>query len=80
MTALPEQIMTPRKAVMADTCLLPLSQSVNRVSAVSAGIYPPGVPLIVPGEVITAEIAEQLAKTPDAHRFGLEKGDIRCVV
>ncbi len=79
-SSMPEQVMTPRQAVMAETCLYPLSAAEGRVTAVSAGLYPPGVPLVVPGERLGRETLELLRSAPGAHCFGLEKEEIRCVV
>lgn len=37
-----------------------LTESVGRVSAAFVELYPPGVPILVPGEVITEEIVEKI--------------------
>ncbi|MDO4838739.1 MAG: aminotransferase class I/II-fold pyridoxal phosphate-dependent enzyme [Clostridia bacterium] len=76
---LPQQAMTPRKAVMSETKRVPIRQAVQEIAAVSAGLYPPGIPLVCPGERITAETAEQLAKAAPQQRFGTEGDTILCV-
>ncbi len=77
--ALPQQVMTPRQAVMVETKRLPIRQAVQEIAAVSAGLYPPGIPLVCPGERITGETAEQLAKAAPQQRFGTEGDTILCV-
>jgi arginine/lysine/ornithine decarboxylase len=76
---LPRQVMTPRKAVMSETESIPLSQAAGRVSAVSAGLYPPGIPSVCPGEEITEETAKQLKQASPQRRFGVEGDTILCV-
>jgi lysine decarboxylase len=49
---LPRQILSPRKALFATRETIPLSDSAGRISACQAAPYPPGVPVIAPGELI----------------------------
>lgn len=76
---LPQQVMTPREAVMRETKRMPIWQAAGEVAAVSAGLYPPGIPLVCPGERITGETAELLAKAASQQRFGIEGDTILCV-
>ncbi|HET9015705.1 MAG TPA: aminotransferase class I/II-fold pyridoxal phosphate-dependent enzyme [Thermomicrobiaceae bacterium] len=62
-----EQAMTPRQATTAPAETVTLSAAVGRIAAESVTPYPPGIPVIAPGEVVTAEIADYL-------RFGLAAG------
>ena len=50
---LPKRILSPREALFAQTECLPLEDCVGRVSAVQLAPYPPGVPVVAPGELIT---------------------------
>ena len=77
--ALPQQVMTPREAVMKEAKRMPIRQAVGEVAAVSAGLYPPGIPLVCPGERITGETVERLAKEANQQRFGTEGDTILCV-
>ena len=43
-------------------CTVPAAQAIGRVSAESIACYPPGVPVIVPGEVFTPEVLAYLAR------------------
>ena len=49
-----EQAMTPRDAFFAVSRAVPLAEAVGEVAAELAVPYPPGVPVLVPGEVISA--------------------------
>jgi lysine decarboxylase len=52
--SIPPQRMTPRAAYFAGYDVVPLDDAVGRVSAELVAPYPPGVPLLVPGEEVTA--------------------------
>lgn len=39
---------------------MPLADSENEISAESIMIYPPGIPLLIPGEVINTQFLEDL--------------------
>lgn len=59
---------TPRAAYFARARSLPLRESIGAVSAEMATPYPPGVPVLGPGEEITSEIVAYLE---EARRRGL---------
>ncbi len=50
-----EQHMTPRDAFFASSCAVPLESAPGRISAELVIPYPPGIPVLAPGEVITNE-------------------------
>ena len=52
------QLMTISQAVDAQQRRYSLKESVGKVSAEFAYLYPPGIPILAPGELITKEIAE----------------------
>lgn len=52
-----------------------IQNAVGRKSYREVGLYPPGTPLIVSGEVITDKVAEVLLKYKK-HTFGLDKNSI----
>ena len=54
------------EAVEQESHLLPLSESAGAVSAEFVGLYPPGIPLLVPGERITADVVSRLCAAIDA--------------
>ena len=76
---LPERVMDVRKAALSETETVPLNQAAGRVAAACAGCYPPGIPLVVPGEVISDETVQRLLDAGDENRFGTEEGTIECV-
>ena len=55
-----EQAMRPRDAFFADTEAVSPSKAVGRVSAEFVTPYPPGIPAIAPGEVITQPVVDYL--------------------
>jgi len=65
---LPPMRLAPRAAFFAGHETLPAAEAVGRVSAEIIAPYPPGVPVLVPGEEITAATVEALRK---AHHAGL---------
>ncbi|MBQ4363981.1 MAG: aminotransferase class I/II-fold pyridoxal phosphate-dependent enzyme, partial [Oscillospiraceae bacterium] len=57
----------PRKAFYADKESLPLDEAAGRVCSEFVMCYPPGIPILAPGELITPEIIEYI-------RYAKEKG------
>ena len=49
---LPEAVLTPRQALFSPTQCLPLARAEGRVAARQVAPYPPGVPVLAPGERI----------------------------
>lgn len=58
----PELVMRPRQALFAQTKILPLVQCEGKVSGEQIAPYPPGVPVIAPGEVISKKHLAYLEK------------------
>jgi arginine decarboxylase len=56
--AIPPLAMTPRDAALGPKQAISLDAAVGRVCAESVMFYPPGIPLLMPGEVVTPEILE----------------------
>lgn len=48
-------VMRPRDAAFAHTEIVPAADAVGRVSADALAAYPPGIPNVLPGEILTAE-------------------------
>ncbi|MBQ1463629.1 MAG: aminotransferase class I/II-fold pyridoxal phosphate-dependent enzyme [Ruminococcus sp.] len=57
----------PRKAFYADKVSLPLEESAGKVCTEFVMCYPPGIPILAPGELITDEIIQYI-------RYAKEKG------
>lgn len=75
---LPPRAMRLRRAALGASEDVPLRDAAGRVCAVSAGVYPPGVPLCTPGERFTPEILSRIQNAPERFRFGVEDGCVRC--
>lgn len=65
---------TPRRAFYAEKRSLPLAETVGEVCSEFVMCYPPGIPILAPGELITAEIVEyiQYAKEKGCQMTGTE--------
>ncbi|AUD65979.1 hypothetical protein BK011_09875 [Tenericutes bacterium MZ-XQ] len=56
----PEAYTRPREAYHAPKKYLQLYQAVDEIAAESIMIYPPGIPIVIPGEVISQDILDDL--------------------
>ena len=54
------QTMTIKEAMEAPDEVCPLEESIGRISSEFAYLYPPGIPLIVPGEQITGQFVKNM--------------------
>ncbi|MDN3261523.1 ornithine decarboxylase [Streptomyces sp. CSDS2] len=63
-----EQAVLPRDAFFGPAEQVPAERAVGRIAAETLSPYPPGVPVVAPGEVITAEIVDYL-RSGIAHGF-----------
>lgn len=59
-TEMPELVIRPRVAYHSTLKVMPLKEAENYVSKEMIMIYPPGIPLIIPGERFTKKIIEQI--------------------
>jgi len=65
----PEVVYTPQKAFYSEKKIMPLRDSKGRVSGEFVMAYPPGIPVLAPGERITGEIIDYIA-------YAKEKGSL----
>jgi len=56
--SIPESVLTPRDAFNSLTISIPVGDSVGLISAEFLMAYPPGIPILCPGEIITQEIVD----------------------
>ncbi len=63
----------PREAYFAEAEIVPAHEAIGRVSAASLAAYPPGIPNVLPGEEITAEVVDFLQASA-AVRGGYVRG------
>ena len=58
----PRMVVAPREAFFGATEPVPVTESVGRISAELVAPYPPGVPLLAPGELVTIEALTALTE------------------
>lgn len=63
----PEAAERPREAYHAQKKFVKIEESLNEIAGENVMIYPPGIPLLIPGEIINEEILDDL-------NFYLEQG------
>lgn len=52
-------LLSPRDAHYAEHELMPIDRALGKISADLLMIYPPGIPLVIPGELISEEVIQQ---------------------
>lgn len=74
----PEVVTSPQEAFYAKKISLPLEESMGRVCSEFVMCYPPGIPILAPGERITADILDyiQYAKIKGCSMTGPEDPEI----
>jgi arginine/lysine/ornithine decarboxylase len=60
-------VISPQEAFYAEKISLPIEESEGRVCSEFVMCYPPGIPILAPGERITSEILDYI-------RYAKEKG------
>ena len=65
----PKVVITPREAFYSNKKFIPIEDAVGKIIAESVMIYPPGIPILVPGEEITQDIVKyvQFLKNKNAN-------------
>lgn len=66
LTVRPETVLTPREAFFAPCENLPLADAAGRIAAEAITPYPPGIPLVMPGERLSPDIVGVLAELRSA--------------
>lgn len=74
----PTVAMSPKKAFYADKESLPVKETIGRICSEFVMCYPPGIPILAPGEMITEEILTYIsyAKEKGCFMTGPESMDI----
>ena len=66
----PQTVLSPREAFFAKNETVTAAAAIGRVSAELVAPYPPGVPVLAPGELITADAVGALREvTADGGRI-----------
>ena len=74
----PQVVATPQQAFYSEKEKLPLRATAGRICSEFVMCYPPGIPILAPGEVITQEIIDyiEFAKAKGCSMQGPESSDI----
>lgn len=71
----------PNQALLSASEIVTAEEAIGRVSTDSLAAYPPGIPNVIPGEVITREIIEFLqsvATSPIGYVRGAQNAKVTC--
>ncbi|MEG0823146.1 MAG: aminotransferase class I/II-fold pyridoxal phosphate-dependent enzyme [Erysipelotrichaceae bacterium] len=73
--------MTPKKAFYAKQKHIKLEESINKISGEFVMCYPPGIPILAPGELITKDIIDYIsyAKEKGCQLTGTQDMDINTI-
>lgn len=63
---IPVLALTPRDAFYSETEVIPFEESEGRIIAEFIMVYPPGIPIFIPGEIITKENLHYVRKNLEA--------------
>ncbi|WP_462409115.1 aminotransferase class I/II-fold pyridoxal phosphate-dependent enzyme [Neobacillus sp. Marseille-QA0830] len=63
---IPVLALTPRDAFYSETEIIPFEESEGRIIAEFVMVYPPGIPIFIPGEIITKENLHYIKKNLEA--------------
>ena len=76
-----DAIISPRKAFYSAKEKFLISESINKISGEFVMIYPPGIPILAPGERITKEIVDyiELLKSEKGAISGLEDSKVNYI-
>ncbi|MBS4217895.1 aminotransferase class I/II-fold pyridoxal phosphate-dependent enzyme [Bacillus sp. FJAT-49711] len=78
---IPLLAMSPRDAFYSDTEIITLDESAGRISAEFIMVYPPGIPIFIPGEIISEDNLLYIRKNIEAGLpvQGLEDETLRTI-
>lgn len=78
---LPEAVVSPREAFYGETKNVPLGEAEGEISGEMIMAYPPGIPIICPGERITQDIIDyvNVLKNEQAEIHGPEDPEINSI-
>lgn len=79
--SLPQVALLPREAFYSESKVVLLEDASGEISAEAITAYPPGIPLVCPGELLTREIVDyvQVLKREKAELQGLEDPKFRYI-
>lgn len=59
---IPQLTLSPRDAFYGDTEVVPFKESADRIIAEFIYVYPPGIPILLPGEVISQDLIDYITE------------------
>ncbi|SDF01700.1 aminotransferase class I/II-fold pyridoxal phosphate-dependent enzyme [Sporolituus thermophilus] len=62
----PVQALSPRRALFGNTRIVPFREAAGRICAEIVTFYPPGIPLLCPGEIISEDIIQYCLRLQEA--------------
>lgn len=79
--AIPEQELIPREAFYSETSKVPFSESLGKICAEMIMAYPPGIPIIIPGERISKEVINYIEELREqkTHLQGMEDPNLEYI-
>lgn len=77
----PQGVISPRDALFGNSCTVPFQHSAGHVCAEIVTFYPPGIPLLCPGERITQEIIDycRVLQSAGMHISGPEDYTLKTI-
>lgn len=74
-------VLSPREAFLSKKKTVLFTESLGQVSGEMIAVYPPGIPCLLPGELITAEMIEylQTIKNTQAKVHGLQDSTLKTI-
>jgi len=81
MPSIPQSVLSPRDAFNSKTVSIPLVDSLGQISAEFLMAYPPGIPILCPGEIITKEIVDYVQELKNANLYvqGTEDPEVNSI-
>jgi len=81
MPDIPQSVLTPRDAFNSKTVSIPLKDSLGQISAEFLMAYPPGIPILCPGEIITKAIVDYVEELKNANLYvqGTEDPEVKNI-
>ena len=79
--SLPEYVLSPREAMFKETKKVEFKQSAGKIAGEMITFYPPGIPIIYPGEKISKEIIDyvDLQKNNGGNVIGPEDANLNTI-
>jgi len=80
--SLPEKVISLHEAISSETGEIPINKAVGEICGATVVPYPPGIPLLNPGERITAEIVDYITELLELGCVihGINEGKIPVII